>query len=107
MGVGMYPSLMGTFSCHAPFLMIGSSLCQDSSLLNSVSFCTTHMEDPWILPSPSTSSVTVEIDVLFPTTMVTYQANIDHVVEPSPSSLHTEEEDPYVLLTWVVESSHS
>ena len=65
------------------------------------------MEDPWILPSPSTSSVPVEIDVSFPTTMVVYQANLDHVVEPIPSSSWTEEEDPYVLPTWEVESYHS
>ena len=33
MGVGMYPSLMGTFSCPALVLMIGSS-GRDSSLSN-------------------------------------------------------------------------
>ena len=36
-----------------------------------------------------------------------YQANIDCVVEPSPSSLQMEEEDPYVLPAWAVESSHA
>ena len=30
-GIGMYPSLMGTFSFPAPVLMIGSSLGEDSS----------------------------------------------------------------------------
>ena len=30
-GVGMYPSLMGTFSCPAPVLMIGSSFGGASS----------------------------------------------------------------------------
>ena len=48
-----------------------------------------------------------ETDVPMPTTLVVYQANIDHVVEPSPSSSWMEEEDPYVLPTWEVESSHS
>ena len=76
-GIGMYPSLMGTFSCPAPVLMIGSSFGGASSLSNLVSFRTTHMEDPWIISSPSTSSVPVEIGVSFPTTMVVYQANID------------------------------
>ena len=28
-GVGMYPSLMGSFSCPAPILMIGSSFDED------------------------------------------------------------------------------
>ena len=69
--------------------MIWSSIGGDSSSLNSVSFCTSHMEDPWILPSPSTlsdNSIPAETGVLFPTTMVAYQDNLDHVVEPIPSS---------------------
>ena len=52
-GVGMYPSLMGTFSFPMPVLMIGSSFGGASSSLNLVSFHTTHMEDRWILPSPN------------------------------------------------------
>ena len=50
-GVGMYPSLMGSFSCPTRFLMIRSSSSEASSSLHSVSFRTTHMEDPWILPT--------------------------------------------------------
>ena len=67
-GVGIYPSLMGTmgtFSCPTPILMIGSSFNGDSYSLNSVPFHTTHMEDPWILPPPSTSSVPIETNVPF------------------------------------------
>ena len=45
-GVGMYPFLMGTFSCPAPVLMIGSSFDGASSSLKSMYFCTTHMEGP-------------------------------------------------------------
>ena len=45
-GAGMYPSLMGTFSCPVSILMIGSSFGGDSFSLNSVSFSTTHMEYP-------------------------------------------------------------
>ena len=44
--VGMYLSLMGTFSCPAPILMIGSIFSGASTSSNSVSFCTSHMEDP-------------------------------------------------------------
>ena len=93
--VGMYPSLMGTFICPAPILMIVSSFGGDFSSLNLVSFRTIHMEYPWILPSPSTLSVPVKMDMPLPTTMVAYQANLDHIVEPSPSSSWTEEEDLY------------
>ena len=91
----MYPSLMGTFSCLAPVLMIGSSFGGASSSLNSVSLRTTYMEDPWILPSLSTLSMTTETNMVFCTTMVDYQVNIDQVVEPSPSSSRIEEEDPH------------
>ena len=106
-GVCMYPSLMGNFSCPAPVLMIGSSFGGASSSLNSVSFRTTHMEDPWILPSPSPLNKPIKMDVPFPAAMSAYQANLQCVVEPSPSSSQMKEEDPYVLPAWAVESSHA
>ena len=102
MGVGMYPSLMGSFSCPAPILMIGSSSDETSTSTTSVSFRTTHMEDPWILPTPSTSSEPVETSVSFPAAMISYQANLKNVAEPCSSSSQMEEEDPYVLLAWAV-----
>ena len=80
--------------------MIGSSSGEASSSLNSVYFLTTHMEDPWILPSLSTSNGPVKMDVSFPTAMIAYQVNLDCIAEPSPSSSWTEEEDPYVLPAW-------
>ena len=60
------------------------------------------MEDPWILPTLNTLSESIMTDVLFPVTMVAYQANIGCVAEPSPSSSRTDEEDPYVLPGWEV-----
>ena len=69
-GVGMYPSLMGTFSCPAPVLMIGSSFYGDSCSLNSVSFHTSHMEDPWILHKLSLSNGPIEKDVPLPAAMI-------------------------------------
>ena len=65
------------------------------------------MEDPWILPSSSPSNGPIEIDVPLPIAMTAYQANLGCVAEPSPSSSRTEEEYLYVLLAWVVESSHA
>ena len=82
----MYPSLMGSFSCPALILMIGSSSSEASSSMRSASFRIIHMEYPWILPTPSTLSEPIVTDVPFPTTMVAYQANIECVAEPSPSS---------------------
>ena len=57
-GVGMYPSLMGRFSCPASILMIGYSFGEASTSMRSVSFRTSHMEDPWILPTPSVNTST-------------------------------------------------
>ena len=76
MGVGIYPSLMGTFSCHAPVLMIGSSFDGASSSLNSVFFRTSHMEDPWILPTLSPLHEPIGMDMPLLTTMIEYQANL-------------------------------
>ena len=39
--------------------------------------------------------------------MIAYQANLDCVAEPSPSSSRMEEENPYVLPAWAIESSHA
>ena len=38
---------------------------------------------------------------------ISYQDTLDPVIDPSPSSLQTEEEDSFALLAWVVASSHS
>ena len=105
--MGMYPSLMGTFSFPMLVLMIGSSFGGDLSLFNSVYFHTTHMEYPCILPSPSPSIGPIEMDATLPATMVAYQENLGQFAKPSPSSLRTEEEGPYVFPTWEVESSHA
>ena len=60
------------------------------------------MEDPWILPTPSTSSEPIVTNVTLPISMIAYQANLKSVAEPSPSSSQMEEEDPYVLPAWAV-----
>ena len=87
--------------------MIGSIFDEALTSTTSVSFHMSHMEDPWILPTSSTSSETVETSVPFPAAMIAYQANLKSVAEPSPSSSQMEEEDPYVLPAWVVQSSHA
>ena len=76
MGVGMYPSLMGTFSCPAPVLMIGSSFNGAYMSTTLVPFRTSHMGDPWIRPSSSPSSEAIETSVPFPAVMIAYQANL-------------------------------
>ena len=101
---------MGNFNCVMLVLMIGSSLGKASTSLSFVPFCTSHMEDPWTLPSLSTSgedSIFVETNMLLPITLVDYQAIIGLVVDSSPYSSQAKEEDPYTLRSLVVESSHS
>ena len=78
-GVGMYPSLMGNFSCPALVLMIGSSSSEASTSVRLVSFRMSHMEDPWILPTPNTSSEPIVTNMPFPATMVAYQDNLECV----------------------------
>ena len=68
--VGMYSSLMGTFSCPTPILMIGSSFGGVSSSLNAMSFHTTHMEDPWILPPLSPLNGPIKTTLSLPATMI-------------------------------------
>ena len=106
-GVGMYPSLMGTFSCFTLVLMIGSSFGGASTSMRSVPFGTCHMGDPWILPLSSPSSESIETSMSLPAVMIAYQANLEFSAEPCSSSSQTEEEDPYVLPAWAVQSSHA
>ena len=54
-GVGMYPSLMGSFNIAAPILAIGSTLGSDSLSLISAPFRTTYLHEPWTLPYLITS----------------------------------------------------
>ena len=82
--------------------MIGSSSIEASTSMISVSFRMSHMEDPCILPTPSTPSEPIMMDVPLPVAMIAYQDNLKCVVDPCPSSSRMEEEDPYVLSAWVV-----
>ena len=68
----MYPSLTGSFSCPALILTIGSSSSEASTSMRSVSFHTSHMEDPWILLTPSTSSEPIVMDMPLCATIVAY-----------------------------------
>ena len=87
--------------------MIGSCFDKASTSTNSVSFRTTHMGDPWILPTLSISSEPIETNVPLPATMIAYQSNHMNFVEPCSFCSQTKEEDPYVLPAWAVQSSHA
>ena len=67
---------MGSFSYPTPVLMIGSCSNEASTCTTLVSFRITHMEDPWILPTPSTSSEPLETNMPLLVAMIAYQANL-------------------------------
>ena len=109
-GVGMYLSLMGNFNISTPILMIGSSLGSESSSLSSNPFHISHLEDPWTLPSPSTSNEDprpTKMDMLLSTTKISYKDTLGSILDPRPSSSWKEDEDAYVLLSLETASSHS
>jgi len=58
MGVGMYPTLMGTFNIPPPISYIDSSPVYEVSSITmdpmtvDVSFKKPYFEDPWLVPIP-------------------------------------------------------
>ena len=56
--------------------MIGARFDGASMSTRSVPFRTNNMEDPWILPSLSPSSETIETSVPLPAVIIAYQANL-------------------------------
>ena len=67
-----------------------------------------YLEDPWTLPSPSTSDEDPRItnmEMSLSTMDISHQFIIYLDVDPSPSSSRTEEEDLFALPTWEFASS--
>ena len=55
-GVGLYPSLMGTFPLSSSILFMSSSsdILEKKTVFSVVqSFKTNYLNDPWVLPNPS------------------------------------------------------
>ena len=62
-----------------------------------------YLEDPWTLPSSSTSDedpIPTKMEMSLSTMDISYQFVLDHVVDPSPSSSRTQEEDLFALPPW-------
>ena len=101
---------MGTFNISTPILTIGSSLGSESPSLSSIPFHILHLEDPWTLPSPSTSDEDprpTKMDMSLSIMTIAYPSTLGTIVDPSPSSSVIEEEDPFALHSWAIASSHS
>ena len=108
--MGMYLSLMGYFNISTPILTIGSTFGSESSLMSLVPIYTMYLEDPWTLPSLSTSDeypIPTKMGMPFSTMVISYQSTLGLIVDPSPSSSQMEEEDSFAQPSWAVASSHS
>ena len=99
-GVGMHPSLMGTFSYVVLVLMNGSIHGNASMSLSLVPFHTSNMDDPWTLPYSTTlgDSIPTNTDMPLSRTIMAYQDHLDLILDSSPSSSQMEE-DPYAFTT--------
>ena len=83
----MYPSLTGNFNISAPIQAISSTPSSDLSPVSSIPFPIMYLDDPWTLPSLSTSDEDAK-----PTKMrmslsiveVVYQATLEPAIDPSP-----------------------
>ena len=67
-----------------------------------------YLEDPWTLPSLCTSDEDPRItkmEMSLSTMDISHQFVIDLILDPSPSSSWTDEEDLFALPTWVFASS--
>jgi hypothetical protein len=109
-GVGMYPSLMGTFNFLAPISYINAISGESSSSLRSVSFRTSYFDDPWTLPSPTMSyegQSHIRMEMSLSAAEIAYQAIQEATVDPDPPSSWTKEMDPVLEPIWVVDSSSS
>ena len=106
-GVGMYPSLMGSFNIFAPSLVINNATSGVTSPLNSFPFCTTDLDDPWNLLSLSTSdeeTIPTRVEMSLSTIEASYQAILYLTKDLFPSPSSKEEEDIFALHAWEVAS---
>ena len=84
----MYPSLMGSFNILAPILEINTTPSGVTSPLSLLQFCTTYLDDPWNLPSLSTSDeqiIPTRVEMSLSTVEATYQATLDFTMDLGPS----------------------
>ena len=71
-----------------PILAISSTPSSDSSPVSSAPFHTMYLDDPWNLPSPSTSdedAIPTRMEMSFSIVEPAYQATVDPIVDLGPS----------------------
>jgi hypothetical protein len=85
--VKMYSSLMGTFHFSAPIHHIYFMSSRSALVVRSIPFRTSYCSDPWILPSPTSSSegqLHAVMDMPLLAVDITYQVVLDSFIDPDP-----------------------
>jgi hypothetical protein len=89
-GVRMYSSLMGTFDFMAPIHHIYAMSSRSASSMRFVPFHTSYFNDPWTLPSSTTScegQSHTGMAMPLSTAEIAYQVVLDSSVDPDLVSL--------------------
>jgi len=109
-GVGMYPSLMGTFYFSTLVSYIHATLVSYQKLILSVpitqffSFKTSYFEDPWVLPFPCESvkgRVHYGMDIQLFVVEIPYRAIHQATTDPDPTSSWMKEDNQFPNPIWV------
>lgn len=106
LGVGMYPSLTGTFDLPSPFSKINAISSSKESPREEF-FRTHYFSDPWTLASPTTTLVEGKVNGMgFPisTAELRYQSIIDSADNHS-TPFSEEELDGHVAPAWSLDST--
>jgi hypothetical protein len=101
--VGMYSSLMGTFNFMAPIHHIYTMSSRPISSERSIPFRTSYFNDPWTLPSSTTSCEgQLNYGMAMPLSVgeITYQYVLDSFIDLDPVTSQIDEEDHVLEPVW-------
>jgi hypothetical protein len=105
-GVGLCPSLMGTFDYPPPHGDVKFiSTHHKAEIFHVSSFCTTYFQDPWILPSPSaTMDETGHTGMSMPLSATEVAYSLVQQASATPDPTLAQELDPPLEPVWVQDS---
>jgi hypothetical protein len=101
-GVGLFPYLMGTFDYPPPQgdIKFISNHHKDE-IFHILSFCTTYFQDPWTLPSPSTTmDETGQAGMATPLSATEIAYSLVQQASATPDPILTPELDPLLEPIW-------
>jgi hypothetical protein len=100
-GVGLCPSLMGTFDFPPPHDIKFISNHHKVEIFQVSSFCMTYFEDPWILPSPSaTMDETGHSGMSMPLSATEVACSVVQQASANPDLTPAQELDPLLEPIW-------